>query len=66
MRIIVNGAPQAVEADATVAGIVELFAPSPNGIAVAVNAEVVPRSVWAATPVSEDDRIEVLSAAQGG
>lgn len=37
-----------------------------KGIAVALNGEVVPRSAWDATDLRPGDRIEVLTAAQGG
>ena len=37
-----------------------------RGIAVAVNAEVVPRSRWTDRQLAEDDRVEILTAAQGG
>jgi sulfur carrier protein len=37
-----------------------------RGLAVAVNGEVVPRTGWSATPLRPGDRVEVLSAAQGG
>ncbi|MGP5072714.1 sulfur carrier protein ThiS [Arthrobacter rhombi] len=36
------------------------------GLAAAVNDEVVPRSAWAGTPLQPGDRIELLSAVQGG
>ena len=66
MVITVNGEDRAVPGEATVAAIVGAFAPSAKGIAVAVNAEVVPRSEWDTTAVSDGDQIEVLTAAQGG
>jgi sulfur carrier protein len=37
-----------------------------KGIAVALNGEVVPRSAWDATDLHPGDRVEVLTAAQGG
>jgi sulfur carrier protein len=37
-----------------------------RGVAVAVNAEVVPRSAWAETELCEGDSVEVLTVAQGG
>jgi sulfur carrier protein len=49
----------------TVNGSPRRLAPGATG-AVAVNAAVVPRSTWAATPLAEGDRIELLTAAQGG
>lgn len=36
------------------------------GLAAAVNDEVVPRSAWAGTRLQPGDRIELLSAVQGG
>jgi sulfur carrier protein len=40
--------------------------PEREGIAVARNGEVVRRADWASTPVSAGDRIEVVTARQGG
>jgi thiamine biosynthesis protein ThiS len=37
-----------------------------GGIAVAVNGEVVPRSAWAGHALRDGDRVEILTAAQGG
>ena len=37
-----------------------------RGIAVALNGEVVPRSAWDVTDLRPGDRVEVLTAAQGG
>jgi sulfur carrier protein len=37
-----------------------------SGLAVAVNDEVVPRSRWATVALREGDRVEILTAAQGG
>lgn len=39
---------------------------SDRGIAVAVNQLVVPRADWASTPLSTDDKIEIITAVQGG
>jgi sulfur carrier protein len=37
-----------------------------TGIAVALNSEVVPRGDWPATAVRPGDRIDVVTAVQGG
>ena len=37
-----------------------------GGIAVAQNGAVVPRARWDETPVAEGDRIEIITAVQGG
>ena len=62
----VNGAPAALPSPATVATLIANLTDTPKGIAVAVNGEVVPRSAWDATDLHPGDRVEVLTAAQGG
>lgn len=39
---------------------------APAGVAVAVNASVVPASAWDSTRVASGDRIDILVAVQGG
>lgn len=64
----VNGQERVVPDGTVVAELVaELVgSPDPRGVAVAVNGEVVPRAAWARTPVGSGDRVEVLTASQGG
>jgi sulfur carrier protein len=64
--IEVNGRPWDGPAELTVAGLVDQWCPSPRGIAVARNGDVVPRSAWDTTVVSAGDRIEIVTAAAGG
>ncbi|MFJ8580246.1 sulfur carrier protein ThiS [Micromonospora sp. NPDC093277] len=66
MELIVNGAGRTVPGGATVADMVREVTDQRRGLAVAVNGEVVPRGGWAATTLRDGDRVEVLSAAQGG
>jgi len=66
MKVLVNGEPADLADDETVHGIVIALGRGHRGIAVAVNGEVVPRSRWEATRLRDDDRVEVLTAAQGG
>jgi sulfur carrier protein len=65
MRVIVNGAAHDVDV-ADVEALVARLTDARRGVAVAVNGEVVPRSTWAAALLREGDRVEVLTAAQGG
>jgi sulfur carrier protein len=65
--ILVNGEPR--ERDG--ATIVELLSDlgvedRARGVAVAVNGEIVPRPQWHEHRVADGDRIEALSAMQGG
>ena len=62
----VNGTPWDVPAGATVADLVSAWCASPRGVAVACNGEVVPKSSWPRTPVTDGDRIEIVTAAAGG
>ncbi|EEP71722.1 sulfur carrier protein ThiS [Micromonospora sp. KC207] len=66
MELTVNGAGRTLPAGATVADLVGLVTDQRRGLAVAVNGEVVPRGGWPATLLRDGDRVEVLSAAQGG
>jgi sulfur carrier protein len=68
MSLSVNGAPAALPSPATVAVLVAGLTDGAGGrgIAVAVNGEVVPRSSWDSTELRAGDRVEVLTAAQGG
>jgi len=66
VTVLVNGEEQAFAAGATITDVVATIATGPKGIAVACNAEVVARSTWGATALRAGDRIEVLTAAQGG
>jgi sulfur carrier protein len=65
--IVVNGEPR--ERDG--ATIVELLADlgvedRARGVAVAVNGEIVPRAQWRQLRVDAGDRVEALTAMQGG
>jgi sulfur carrier protein len=69
MRLLVNGEARELPDRLTVAELVAEEAPgltNGRGVAVAVDAEVVPRSAWAATPLEAGQRVELLAAMQGG
>lgn len=64
--VTINGEGDRLADGVTVAVLVAERAPSPRGMAVAVNGAVVPRSTWATTSLHPGDRIELLRASQGG
>jgi len=68
LTVTVNGEPRDVAPGATVADVLDALGVDPErrGIAVALDAEVVPRGAWDATPVGAGARVEVLTAIQGG
>jgi sulfur carrier protein len=66
VRVTVNGQPQELPEGTTIAAVVAAVTETVTGVAVAVNDEVVSRGAWAATAVRDQDRVEVLTAVQGG
>ena len=66
MDITVNGDPTKLEDGLSVAALVAQRAPDHRRIAVAVNADVVPRSAWPSTVLRDGDAVEVLVAVAGG
>jgi sulfur carrier protein len=68
VRVLVNGSEAELADGATVLTAVEsLDLPgSGRGVAVAVDAEVVPRTKWDTHKLDEGARVEILRAIQGG
>jgi sulfur carrier protein len=68
MQVMINGQQQEFGAGATVASVIRSMQgpPEGRGIAVALQGEVIPRSAWHSTELSDGDRIEVVVAVQGG
>ncbi|MFK0047137.1 sulfur carrier protein ThiS [Streptomyces sp. NPDC090741] len=66
MTISVNGEPRDIAAGTTLDAVVATLTAAPSGVAAALNETVVPRGQWPLTPVGEGDRVEVLTAVQGG
>ena len=66
MRITVNGEQRETADELTVAELVGQISDRDTGIAVALNSEVVPRGSWLETAVRPGDRIDVVTAVQGG
>ena len=68
MRVLLNGEPRELDDEATIIDAVAASGapPSGRGLAVAVDGEVVRRGEWAAAPLRDGQRVEVLQAVQGG
>ncbi len=66
VNVLVNGVHRDLPEDSTVEDVVALVSRTRSGIAVAVNGAVVVRSTWSSSFVRPGDRVEVLTAAQGG
>jgi sulfur carrier protein len=68
VKVLVNGEAAEFADGATVQSALELLdlPGAGRGVAVAIDAEVVPRGEWARTHLHEGARVEILRAIQGG
>jgi sulfur carrier protein len=68
VNVTLNGEVRSLEDRATVSDAVAASGAEPQGrgLAVAVDAEVVPRGEWEGFVLREGQRVEVLQAVQGG
>ena len=66
VQITINGLATDVDHHITVAALVSGRAEEHSRVAVAVNAEVVPRSQWDMAQLEPADRVELLTATAGG
>ncbi|MCX5038357.1 sulfur carrier protein ThiS [Streptomyces coelicoflavus] len=66
VTVSVNGEPHEVAPGTALDALVGTLTAAPSGVAAALNEAVVPRARWAATTLAEGDRVEVLTAVQGG
>jgi sulfur carrier protein len=68
VRVLLNGSEAELADGATVQAAVDALdlPASGRGVAVAVDAEVVPRTEWERHELNEGARVEILRAIQGG
>ncbi|MHB0834794.1 MULTISPECIES: sulfur carrier protein ThiS [unclassified Corynebacterium] len=65
MILILNGQPTDTSAT-TITELLDEQNIAADGTAVAVSEQVVPRSQWESTPLTEGATVEILTAVQGG
>ena len=66
LTISVNGERREIAAGTALDTLVRTLTAAPSGVAAALNETVVPRAEWPSTALREGDRVEVLTAVQGG
>lgn len=66
MNVVVNGETTDVGPGTTLGVVVDGLGRGRRGVAAALNAEVVPARCWDRTVLTEQDRVEILTVAQGG
>lgn len=66
MQIIVNGAAQEVTAASSIQQLIDTLALGGGKIAIEVNGEIVPRSLFKETILQPNDKLEIVQAIGGG
>jgi len=66
MNVELNGEPRALAAGTTLTELIESITGSTRGSAVVVDDEVVPRGNWTAFALRDGQRVELITAVQGG
>ncbi|MDX6351341.1 MAG: sulfur carrier protein [Streptomyces sp.] len=66
LKVKVNGEPREIQPGITLDRLVATLTTAHSGVAAALNETVVPRGQWPATALRDGDRVEVLTAVQGG
>lgn len=67
LEVTLNGEGLTVSSSLLPEALCELgYDPEQQGIAVAINMSVVPRSEWGETSIADGDRIDIVGAKQGG
>jgi sulfur carrier protein len=66
MRLTVNGTERDIAAGATIAALLAALALRRDGVAVALNDDVVPRAEHVTRTLNDGDRLEIIVAVAGG
>ncbi|MEX0963982.1 MAG: sulfur carrier protein ThiS [Pseudohongiellaceae bacterium] len=66
MQIEVNGAGQEIAASINIQQLIEILALGDGKIAVEVNGQIVPRSLFSKTILQPNDKLEIVQAIGGG
>jgi sulfur carrier protein len=66
VQVWINGEQRELADGARVRDALAVLGAPENGVAVAVDGEVVPRAEWPSVALADGARIEVLTAVQGG
>ncbi|MFB6718155.1 MULTISPECIES: sulfur carrier protein ThiS [unclassified Streptomyces] len=66
LSVSVNGEVRLLAAGTTLDALVTTLTAAHSGVAAAVNETVVPRGRWSTAVLGDGDRVEVLTAVQGG
>ena len=68
ITILINGKKQEINGNMDLLQLIESLGvdPTKSGVAVAVNCEVIPRTMWLETRINPDSEVDIIHAVQGG
>ena len=66
MQLVINGKEKSLESSENIAQMLQELDITGSHIAVALNFQVVPRTRYGQTPLSEGDKVEIVHAVGGG
>ena len=66
MQLTINGEARRYDALTNLSSLIEALGLDPRKVAIERNLEIVPRSTYAATPLADGDRIEIVHFIGGG
>ena len=66
VQLRVNGEPRTAPEGTTVLGLLSSMGVDPQRVAIERNEDVVPRTTWAAAPLADGDRVEIVAFIGGG
>jgi sulfur carrier protein len=66
IKIRLNGKETEIEGSQIVDGLLDSLNINGRQVAVAINGEVLPRSLWSQTEIRAGDRVEIVRAVGGG
>jgi thiamine biosynthesis protein ThiS len=66
VKLTVNGEERSFQGIADVAGLLGALELDPRKVAVELNLEIVPRSTYGSTRISDGDRLEIVQFVGGG
>ncbi|MBV9928721.1 MAG: sulfur carrier protein ThiS [Acidobacteria bacterium] len=66
MRVELNGEPKELAEGTTLSTLIQQLSLAPERVAVELNRDVVRRTDWPATRLSEGDRVEIVHFVGGG
>jgi len=66
MKISLNGKPVMIDEATTLAALIQDKCPNPKTVVAEVNETIIKRETWAATQLSENDRVELVTFVGGG